>query len=217
MSLRGRITEHRNKTALGGNLRPITIGSGKPAQARPPAPPPPLTSPSRKSQPARPNLSVRAASEQRSRCEYLLHVHTKTRRPGAAGLVAASSLLPRLSELIRTRVRNIAQLAERKPVRTHAAVQQALEADAITIRPAEAGRNAIAEYRVSVQVQLATAPCLKCQRRGRATASIYCASSEHDAHRPARARSQACCVLHDLRTESPARGRALFVGPRNAG
>ena len=36
-----------------------------------------------------------------------------------------------------------------------AAVQQALGADAITIRPAEAGRNVIAEYGL-VPVQLAT-------------------------------------------------------------
>jgi hypothetical protein len=65
------------------------------------------------------------------------------------------SLLPRLRELIRAHVRNIAQLAEREPVRARAAVQQALEADAITIRPAEAGRNVIAEYGL-VPVQLAT-------------------------------------------------------------
>jgi hypothetical protein len=47
------------------------------------------------------------------------------------------------------------QFAEREPVRARAAVEQALEADAITIRRAEAGRNDIAEYGL-VPVQLAT-------------------------------------------------------------
>ena len=65
------------------------------------------------------------------------------------------SLLPRLPELIRAHVRNITQLAEGEPVRARAAVQQALEADALTIRPAEAGRNVIAEYGLA-PVQLAT-------------------------------------------------------------
>ncbi len=46
------------------------------------------------------------------------------------------SLLPRLPELIRAHVRKIAQLAAHEPVRARAAVQQALEAVAITIRPA---------------------------------------------------------------------------------
>lgn len=65
------------------------------------------------------------------------------------------SLLPRLPELIRAHVRNITQLAEREPLRARAAIQQALEADVITIRPAEAGRNVIAEYGLA-PVQLAT-------------------------------------------------------------
>ena len=65
------------------------------------------------------------------------------------------SLLPRLPELIRAHVRNLASLAVHEPVRARAAVQRALAADAITIRPAEAGRHVIAEYGL-VPVQLAT-------------------------------------------------------------
>lgn len=53
------------------------------------------------------------------------------------------------------RRRDLRKLAEREPVRARAAVRQALEADAITIRPAEAGRGVIAEFGLA-PVQLLT-------------------------------------------------------------
>ena len=69
--------------------------------------------------------------------------------------VAVESLLPRLPALIRAQVKELARLAAREPVRARVALQQALETDLITIRPAKAGRHVIAEYGL-VPVQLAT-------------------------------------------------------------
>jgi hypothetical protein len=64
-------------------------------------------------------------------------------------------LLPRLPALIRAHVHDLARLAEREPVRARAAVRQALDTDAITIRPAEAGRHVVAEYGL-MPVRIAT-------------------------------------------------------------
>ena len=69
--------------------------------------------------------------------------------------VSVELLLPRLPEIIRTHVRELERLAQREPVRARAAVRQALEADTITIRPAEAGRGVVAEFGL-VRVQLMT-------------------------------------------------------------
>jgi DNA invertase Pin-like site-specific DNA recombinase len=65
------------------------------------------------------------------------------------------SLLPRLPAMIRAQVKELAKLAATEPVRARAALQQALQTDLITIRPAEAGRKVIAEYGLA-PIQLAT-------------------------------------------------------------
>jgi hypothetical protein len=69
--------------------------------------------------------------------------------------VSVEPLLPSLPKVIRAHMRVLERLAEREPVRARAAVRQALEADAITSRPAEAGRGIVAEFGL-VPVQLIT-------------------------------------------------------------
>ena len=69
------------------------------------------------------------------------------------------AILPKLPEMIRAHVRDLAGLARREPVRARIALQQTLETDLITIRPAVAGRHVVAEYGLApVQLMTGTSP-----------------------------------------------------------
>ena len=68
---------------------------------------------------------------------------------------AVETLLLRLPALIRMHVKELAKLAAREPVRARVALEQALETDLMTIRPAEAGRGVVAEFGLA-PVQLLT-------------------------------------------------------------
>ena len=68
---------------------------------------------------------------------------------------AVEDLLPRVPALIRAQVKELVALAAHEPVRARAALQQALETDLITLRPAEAGRGVVADFGLA-PVQLMT-------------------------------------------------------------
>jgi hypothetical protein len=68
---------------------------------------------------------------------------------------AVENLLPQLPAKIRAHVKEPTRRAAREPVRARAALQQALETDLITIRPAEAGRGVVADFGLA-PVQLMT-------------------------------------------------------------
>ena len=64
----------------------------------------------------------------------------------APQVVARESLMPTLPALPRAHVKRLRTLAGQETVRAREALQQALETDFITIRPAKAGRGVIAEF-----------------------------------------------------------------------
>lgn len=59
---------------------------------------------------------------------------------------AVETLLTRLPAMIESHVKGLVRLAALEPVRARQALQQAIEADLITIRPAEAGRGVVAHF-----------------------------------------------------------------------